>query len=62
MNISVETALNYLSSGFINQFDIPTTFMSHPDIINAINTYKWSSRPSLIYGWTNLVKQTLYSS
>jgi hypothetical protein len=51
-----------LTCGFVCETSIPDHYLKHPDIISAIQTYKWRIGSTNVQGWTNLVKIVNYSS
>ena len=58
---SYETVLVQLTSGFLSQTSIPTEYLKIPEIVWAINQYKWHITASNI-SWTDLVKIVNYYS
>jgi hypothetical protein len=58
---SYESVLVHLTSGFLSQTSIPTEYLKIPEIMAAINQYKWHITASN-YDWTDVVKIVNYSS
>ncbi len=58
---SYESVLVQLTSGFLSQTSIQTEYLKIPEIVWAINQYKWHITASSI-GWTDLVKIVNYFS
>ncbi len=59
---SYESIMFQLTCGFVCETSIPDHYLNHPEIISAIQTYKWRIGSTNVQGWTNLVKIVNYSS
>lgn len=51
-----------LTSGLISETAIPNQYLLYPEVLAAIQKYKWSVAASNLEGWTTLVRIVNYSS
>lgn len=58
---SIESVMFQLSCGYICETAIPTQYLENPEVILAIQKYKWSVGQSQTTGWTSIFKIINYS-
>jgi hypothetical protein len=59
---SLESVLFQLSNRYITETSIPSQFLHIPDIMQAIQYFKWNIQPTSINGWTLLTKVIYFSN
>lgn len=59
---SIDSIIFQLRNGFISETLIPNEYLYVPQIKELIIQYNWITRPSHIFGWTNLVRYRNYSN
>jgi hypothetical protein len=59
---SIVSVMSQLTSGFISETYIINYYLQYPDVIKAIETYRWQIGSTDNQGWTHLFKIVNYSS